>query len=49
MNDYNCTTGDFLVSAHVSKNGLIFHYPIPDVVLNISQLKIIQSSRTFPI
>ena len=49
MNDYNCTTGDFLVSAHVNKNGLIFHYPIPDVVLNTSQLKIIQSSRTFSI
>ena len=49
MNDYNCTTGDFLVSAHVNKNGFIFHYPITDVVLNISQLKIIQSSRTFSI
>ena len=49
MNDYNCTTGDFLVSAHINKNGLIFHYPIPDVVLNISHLKIIQSPRAFSI
>ena len=43
MNDYNCTTGEFLVSAHINKNGLIFHCPIPDVMLNISHLKIIQS------
>ena len=49
MNDYNCTTGEFLVSAHVNKNGLIFHCPIPDVMLNISHLKIIQSPRAFSI
>ena len=24
MNDYNCTTGDFFVSAHINKTGLIF-------------------------
>ena len=24
MNDYNCTTGDFFVSARINKNGLIF-------------------------
>ena len=49
MNDYNCTTGEFLVSAHINKNGLIFHCPIPDVMLNISHLKIIQSPRAFSI
>ena len=49
MNDYNCTTADILVSTHISKNGLIFHYPIHDVMLNITQLKIILSSRTFSI
>ena len=25
MNDYNCSTGDFLVSTHINKNGLVFH------------------------
>ena len=49
MNDYNCTTGEFLVSAHINKNGLIFHCPIPDVMLDISHLKIIQSPRAFSI
>ena len=36
VNDYHCTTGDFLVNAQINKNGLIFYYPITDVVLNIS-------------
>ena len=49
MNDYNCTTSDFLVSTYKNENGLIFHYPIPDVVINISHLKIIQSPRAFSI